>query len=116
MSDTRTPVVVPTIGESITSAYIAQWFKKVGEAISEGDPLLEVDSDKASLEVPSPVSGVVVELVAEEGDEVPIGSTIAYVDASASASVVSADTAASAAPAMSAKGPQSGPAPRPVAA
>jgi 2-oxoglutarate dehydrogenase E2 component (dihydrolipoamide succinyltransferase) len=116
MSDTRTPVVVPTIGESITSAYIAQWFKKVGEAISEGDPLLEVDSDKASLEVPSPVSGVVVELVAEEGDEVPIGSTIAYVDASASASVVSADTAASAAPAMSAKGPQSGPAARQVAA
>ena len=117
MSDTRTPVVVPTIGESITSAFIAQWFKQVGESISEGDPLLEVDSDKASLEVPSPVSGVVVELVAEEGDEVPIGSTIAYVDTSAAASAAPADSATpAAAPATSAKGPQTGPAARQVAA
>jgi 2-oxoglutarate dehydrogenase E2 component (dihydrolipoamide succinyltransferase) len=78
-------VVVPTIGESISSAFIAQWFKKVGEYVREGDPLLEVDSDKASLEVPSPFSGVVVELLADDGDEVPIGATIAHIDTAASA-------------------------------
>jgi len=116
MSDTRTPVVVPTIGESITSAFIAQWFKKVGEAVSEGETLLEVDSDKASLEVPSPVSGVVVELVAEEGDEVPIGSTIAFVDTSASVPAGGGSAPTPAAPAASSKGPQTGPAARQVAA
>ena len=76
----NTAVVVPTIGESITSAFIAQWFKKVGEYVQEGESLLEVDSDKASLEVPSPVSGVVTELLAEDGDEVPSGATIARID------------------------------------
>lgn len=124
----RTPVVVPTIGESISSAYISQWYKQVGEAVSEGDDLLEVDSDKASLAVPSPVSGVVVELVAEEGDEVPIGATIAYIDTTATASAPAPDPAQAASPAAvedagegraatpSSKGPQTGPAARQVAA
>ena len=127
---TPTAVVVPTIGESITSAFIAQWFKKVGEYVSEGETLLEIDSDKASLEVPSPVSGVVTELLAEDGDEVPIGSTIAQIDTSAAApsegggSASAAPAASDAAPAAeggrsatpSAKGPQAGPAARHAAA
>ncbi len=124
----HTAVVVPTIGESITSAFIAQWFKKVGEYVQEGETLLEVDSDKASLEVPSPVSGVVTELLAEEGDEVPIGATIAHVDTSASGESAPAPAAEAAAPAPapstaparsatpSSKGPQSGPAARQAAA
>ena len=123
----HTAVVVPTIGESITSAFIAQWFKKVGEYVSEGETLLEVDSDKASLEVPSPVSGLVTELLAEEGDEVPIGATIAQVDTSAAAPATAQAAPAPAAdvPAAptsgrtstpSAKGPQTGPAARQAAA
>ena len=126
----HTAVVVPTIGESITSAFIAQWFKKVGEYVQEGESLLEVDSDKASLEVPSPVSGVVTELLAEDGDEVPIGATIARIDTTAApaeaaapaveaaASAVSATShdAAARAATPSSKGPQTGPAARQAAA
>jgi 2-oxoglutarate dehydrogenase E2 component (dihydrolipoamide succinyltransferase) len=128
--DNRTEVVVPTIGESITSAFIASWFKQVGDYVKEGETLLEVDSDKASLEVPSPVSGKVVELAAEEGDEVPIGGTIAVVDTSAEPPAeAAAAPAPSAAPTSSedssgggreatpsSKGPQTGPAARQAAA
>ena len=128
MSDSNhTAVVVPTIGESITTAFIAQWFKKAGEYVKEGETLLEVDSDKASLEVPSPVSGVVTELLAEEGDEVPIGATIAKVDTSAAPAAAAPAAEAPAAPAAaeaaggraatpSSKGPQTGPAARQAAA
>jgi 2-oxoglutarate dehydrogenase E2 component (dihydrolipoamide succinyltransferase) len=130
MSDSNhTAVVVPTIGESITSAFIAQWFKKAGEYINEGETLLEVDSDKASLEVPSPVSGLVTEVLAEEGDEVPIGATIARVDTSAVApasaseassespsSTVVEDAASGRTATPSSKGPQTGPAARQAAA
>ncbi len=81
----RTEVKVPQIGESVTSAFVARWFKQVGETILEGEPLMEVDSDKASLEVPSPVSGKLLEQVAAEGDEVLVGSVIAWIDASVAA-------------------------------
>ena len=128
----HTAVVVPTIGESITSAFIAQWFKKVGEYVQEGETLLEVDSDKASLEVPSPVAGVVTALLAEDGDEVPIGATIARIDTSAAPSAPAEDAPAAIqasgteersvdegsvrAATPSSKGPQTGPAARQAAA
>ena len=75
----RTAVVVPTIGESITTAYIAGWAKQVGEVVTAGQTLFTVDSDKASLEVPSPVSGVLAEIVSADGDEVAIGAVVAWV-------------------------------------
>ena len=132
----RTEIKVPQIGESITTAFVARWFKQPGEYVREGESLLEVDSDKASLEVPSPVSGAVVALAAEEGDEVDVGSVIAWIDESAEAtsddgaasqgSVAAApEVAAAAAPdagaagrqaTPSGKGPQSGPAARQAAA
>ena len=76
-------VHIPQIGESITHVYIAQWFKAVGESVSEGEDLVELDSDKASMPVPSPVSGVVREILATDGDEVAIGALIARVEAGA---------------------------------
>lgn len=126
----RTELKVPQIGESVATAFIAQWFKKPGEYVEEGETIMEVDSDKASLEVPSPVSGVVLELVADEGDEVGVGSTIAWIDTAAerpagatapaaAAEPVAPDAAASDAARQatpSAKGPQTGPAARQAAA
>ncbi len=131
----RTEVVIPTIGESITSVFISRWFKQPGEFVGEGEPLLEIDSDKASLEVPSPTAGVVLELRAEDGDEVDIGAVVAIIDASgaapAEASAVPPAPAPAPAPAVeptpdaagagrqatpSGKGPQSGPAARQAAA
>lgn len=78
-------VVVPQIGESITVVYINSWMKKPGEAIAEGESLLEVDSDKATLEVPSPVSGVLVECLVDVEDEVAIGAIVARIDETATA-------------------------------
>jgi 2-oxoglutarate dehydrogenase E2 component (dihydrolipoamide succinyltransferase) len=76
-------ITIPQIGESITTVFISRWIKGAGEAVNVGDPLLELDSDKASMEVPSPVAGVVREVLVEEGDEVAIGALIARIDETA---------------------------------
>jgi len=111
-SDPVVELVVPTIGESINSAFIGRWFKAVGDTIAAGESILELDSDKASLEVPSPVSGTIVELKAEDGDEVLIGSVIATI----APGEVTEGAASDPAPAAAAsKGPQSGPAARSAA-
>ncbi len=78
-------VVVPSIGESITTVEIAGWLKNAGDMVAIGDPLVEVDSDKATLEVPSPAAGLLVEVLVAEGDEVDIGAVIARIDSSATA-------------------------------
>ncbi|MFT4976518.1 MAG: pyruvate/2-oxoglutarate dehydrogenase complex dihydrolipoamide acyltransferase (E2) component, partial [Myxococcota bacterium] len=70
-------VTIPSPGESISSVYIAQWMKKAGDSIQEGETLLEIDSDKASLEVPSASAGTITELLYGEGDEVAVGAVIA---------------------------------------
>jgi len=78
-------VTIPQIGESINSVFIARWLKKPGEAVAEGDAIVELDSDKASMEVPSPSGGVLSETLVEEGDEVEIGSVVARIDETAEA-------------------------------
>jgi len=72
-------VIIPTIGESITSVFIGRWMKHVGDVVSVGESVFEIDSDKASLEVPSPCAGVVTELLNQEGDEVLIGAVVARI-------------------------------------
>ncbi len=93
-----TTLNVPELGESITSAFIAKWLKQVGESVQKGESMVELDSDKASLEVPSPAAGVVEELLVKEGDEVAIGAPIARIGegagAAASGNGKSADTEA----------------------
>ena len=74
-------VEVPKIGESVATVFIAQWLRKPGETVRAGEPVVEVDSDKASMEVPSPVDGVLTETLAEEGEEVAIGVVIARIEA-----------------------------------
>ena len=85
-------VHIPQIGESITHVFVAKWLKAVGEPVGEGEGLLELDSDKASIQVPAPASGVVVELLVEEGEEVPIGALIARIDTEATATAVAPGT------------------------
>jgi len=109
-------VVVPQLGESVTTAFIAQWFKQPGEYVAEGESVLEVDSDKASLEVPAPVGGVVGQYLVSEGDEVAIGTAVVRIapgDAPAAAAApASAAAPAGEAPSGSSK---SGPAARQLA-
>ncbi len=110
-------VKVPVIGESLSTVFIGTWKKSVGDAIAAGETLVEVDSDKASLEVPSPTAGVVTELLFEEGDEVAISAVIARITPGEGAAVATPEaTAAEQAAPESAKGPQTGPAARQAAA
>jgi 2-oxoglutarate dehydrogenase E2 component (dihydrolipoamide succinyltransferase) len=68
---------VPTLGESVTEASIGQWFKKVGEAVKADEPLVELETDKVTLEVPAPSAGVLIEIVAAEGETVGVDALLA---------------------------------------
>jgi len=77
---TRTRIVMPQLGESVHEGTISRWLIKPGERIEEFQSILEVDTDKVSAEVPSPVSGVVMEIIAKEGETIAVGRAIAVVD------------------------------------
>jgi len=108
-----TELVIPQVGESITVVYIARWFVQPGEAVVEGEPVLEIDSDKATLEVPAVCNGVLLEQLAQDGDEVPIGALIARIDETATAAPKA--TATEAAPAAAESTSAAGPAARQAA-
>jgi pyruvate dehydrogenase E2 component (dihydrolipoyllysine-residue acetyltransferase) len=80
-----TDVTLPSLGESVTEGIITQWFKKVGDTVARDEPLFEVSTDKVDSEMPSPAAGVLVEILAEEGDTVETGSRVAVIDDSGSA-------------------------------
>src|SRR6476469_10453566 len=75
-----TDVEVPALGESITEGTLAQWLKKPGEAVAADEPIASLETDKVSVEVPSPVAGVLTEQLVEEGDTVAVGAAIARID------------------------------------
>ncbi len=82
-----TDVQVPALGESITEGTLAQWLKKPGEAVKADEPIASLETDKVSVEVPSPVAGVMTEQLVQEGDNVAVGAVIARIDESAGAAV-----------------------------
>ncbi len=92
-------IVIPALGESITEATIGSWMKQVGDAVAVDEPIVEVETDKVAMEVPSKVAGVIKELVVAEGDTVEIGAIVARVDTEGKATSAPAPTAAPAAPA-----------------
>ena len=78
-------MTLPSLGESVTEGIITQWFKKVGDAVVRDEPLFEVSTDKVDSEMPSPAAGVLVEILAGEGDTVETGSRVAVIDENAQA-------------------------------
>ncbi len=102
-------VVMPKMGESIQEGKILKWLKKPGEFIERDETLLEISTDKVDTEVPSPVAGVVSQLLFNENDTVEVGKVIAIIGGDAPASSASAPAAAPAA------APAPAPAPAPVA-
>ena len=70
------PILVPTLGESVTEATVAKWLKSVGDSVSEDEPLVELETDKVSVEVTSPSSGVLSEISIKEGDTVEVGAKL----------------------------------------
>ncbi|MDQ7017942.1 MAG: 2-oxoglutarate dehydrogenase complex dihydrolipoyllysine-residue succinyltransferase [Robiginitomaculum sp.] len=105
-------IAIPQMGESVGEGVIATWMVAVGEAVKKDAPLVEVETDKVAIEVPSPVDGVMVEHLVAEGDTVAVGSVIARVSqggtATASAPAAAAPAAAPTA-ASSADGPMAMP-------
>jgi len=92
-----TDVEVPALGESITEGTLAQWLKKPGEAVAADEPIASLETDKVSVEVPSPVAGVLTEQLVGEGDTVAVGAVIARIDQSATPGAAAAPSAALAA-------------------
>ena len=75
-------IVVPSLGESVASATIARWIKKPGDAVAADEPLVELETDKVTVEVPAPAAGVLEAVLAKEGDEVAPGTVIGTLGAS----------------------------------
>lgn len=101
-----TEIRVPTLGESVTEATIGKWLKKVGDVITADEPLVELETDKVSIEVPAPISGVLTEITAQEGDNVGLDALLGQIDASGAAAAPAAKpVAAPAAPAPAAAAP-----------
>ncbi len=112
MAGETTRVVMPQLGESVHEGTISRWLVKPGDKVTEFEPLLEVDTDKVSAEVPSPVSGILREIIAKEGETVQAGAEIAVVEVGADGAVAAAPMAPAVAPAPAAM-PTSEPAPTP---
>src|SRR5262245_29546763 len=69
-------IVVPALGESVTEATVGQWFKKPGDAVAADEPLVELETDKVTVEVPAPAAGVLADIKVEQGTTVAIGSVL----------------------------------------
>ena len=69
-------ILVPVLGESITEATVAKWLKKEGENVTVDEPIVELETDKVNLEVPSPINGVLVEINSKDGTVVEVGALL----------------------------------------
>ncbi|MFZ2079904.1 MAG: 2-oxoglutarate dehydrogenase complex dihydrolipoyllysine-residue succinyltransferase [Xanthobacteraceae bacterium] len=107
---------VPALGESVTEATIGKWFKKPGEAVAVDEPLVELETDKVTIEVPAPAGGVLADIAAKDGDTVAVGAVLGQIKEGAAAAAKAAPAAApsaspppQSAPAAAPKAPTSAP-------
>ena len=73
-------ILVPPLGESITEATVSKWLKNVGEEVNTDEPIVELETDKVNVEVPSPSSGTLSSIEVKEGDTVEVGSILGVVN------------------------------------
>ena len=98
-----TEIRVPTLGESVSEATVGTWFKKVGDTVKADEPIVELETDKVTVEVPAPASGVLTEIVAANGETVGLGALLGQIaEGAAGAAVSSAPAKTEAAPAAAA--------------
>jgi 2-oxoglutarate dehydrogenase E2 component (dihydrolipoamide succinyltransferase) len=93
-----TDIPVPTLGESVTEATVAKWLKSVGDAVKADEPLLELETDKVTLEVNAPTGGVLSEQTVKEGDNVEVGAVLGVIDEGATAAAPKAEAPKAEAP------------------
>ena len=92
-----TSVVLPALGESVTEGTVTRWLKKVGDSVQADEGLLEISTDKVDTEIPSPVSGVIEEILVQEDETVEVGAVLAKIgDGSGGADAAPAPEAAAA--------------------
>jgi 2-oxoglutarate dehydrogenase E2 component (dihydrolipoamide succinyltransferase) len=91
-------IVVPTLGESVTEATVAKWFKAVGEAVGEDEPLVELETDKVTLEINAPAAGMLTEILAAEGATVEVGALLGNLATGAAPAAAAKPAAAAPAP------------------
>ena len=104
-------ITVPTLGESITEATVSQWFKQIGDSVDADEPILELETDKVTVEVPAPSAGVLTEILAADGVNVEVGAILGSIAEGEAAPKVEARPAAEEKAA-----PEPAPAPKPAAA
>ena len=97
-----TEIRVPTLGESVTEATIGKWFKKAGDAVAVDEPLVELETDKVTIEVPAPSAGTLGEIVAKDGETVAVGALLGQINEGGAAAAKPATTPAKEAPAKAA--------------
>jgi pyruvate/2-oxoglutarate dehydrogenase complex dihydrolipoamide acyltransferase (E2) component len=78
--DIMTEVKLPPIAEGVEKANVSYWHRAIGESVKEGDDLVELVTDKATFNLPSPVSGMLKEVLINEGDEVTVGQILARIE------------------------------------
>ncbi|MBR1192886.1 2-oxoglutarate dehydrogenase complex dihydrolipoyllysine-residue succinyltransferase [Bradyrhizobium sp. AUGA SZCCT0160] len=93
-----TDIRVPTLGESVTEATIGRWFKKAGDAVAVDEPLVELETDKVTIEVPAPSAGVLGEIAAKDGETVAVGALLGQINDGAAGAKPAAAPAKAAAP------------------
>src|SRR5665213_3341879 len=106
-----TEIRVPTLGESVTEATIGRWFKKAGDAVAVDEPLVELETDKVTIEVPAPSAGTLGEIMAKDGETVAVGALLGQINEGAAGAAVAKPAAAPAKPAASPTPPPAAAAP-----
>ena len=87
-------IKVPVLGESVTEATIGQWFKKVGDTVAADEPVVELETDKVTIEVPAPSAGVLGEIIAKDGETVAVGALLGQINEGAAGAKPAAAPAA----------------------
>src|SRR5205823_1466371 len=111
-----TEIRVPTLGESVTEATIGRWFKKPGDAVAVDEPLVELETDKVTIEVPAPSAGTLGEISAKDGETVAVGALLGQINDGAAGAAAKPPAAAAKAAAATAPPPPSAAAAAPAAA
>ncbi len=111
-----TEIRVPTLGESVTEATIGRWFKKAGDAVAVDEPLVELETDKVTIEVPAPSAGTLGDIIAKDGETVAVGALLGQINEGVAGAAKPAAAPAKAAASAPASPPPAVAAPTPAAA
>ena len=80
-------ILVPVLGESITEATVVKWLKSKGESVETDEPIVELETDKVNLEVPSPINGILSKINANDGQVVEVGAVLGSISSNGSTSI-----------------------------